>query len=664
MMNKKFFVVSLLIIGLIIPSFNFMVNADPVITSISENDFFLKEYKEKAGIDTDHVLEVGFTKDVVINVFDISYKLVGNQSDIDIFNDCVDISLVVKDNSFEFVGKVKKWGVYSVDIQPIVKGLTLSDYAWWHSGWSYYKTCNIADKIDDYAMKLVVGNVSGGQVDCESHANSDFSDLRFINLANDTEYPYWIENYTVDVQATLWVTNTDNASTILMYYGNSIADSTSNGSETFLYFDNWTVDNTGDWWSFRETAGGGDDTASNVYNYTGGVGYAKRLRYRYTTDLWVTAAAGATLRIGYCSNEWDITYQYPDDWIGTLVTTTEGDGSTSTKQAWTVYHDVDGAYAGAGYDILDPFDPNAYYIRDFTILAANATSQLYDDNGNRLDIVSETDNGDIPPAADLDDIIMFTYVNQADSYFGYSAVNGSLIVGGKRGTSENVIDMDWIFMSKYQAVEPSWSSFGGETVKPPDVPVTGIDFNVTLANQTDVCPCCISLCYNVSFINTTRCNVTLISNYTGTWIQMQSFEHNANGSYCFTVCDWTRYNFTYYFNFTFNNGVNYSSSDGHYIVTDSLNNCTSTSLGDTMEIYIEISQLVMLMLLGCWLFFTYLFYTQNTKERILAWVQFAFAMPLSFIIGGIVANYTMGYVVAVVIPLLSIVIMVDAYYRK
>lgn len=82
---------------------------------------------------------------------------------------------------------------------------------------------------------------------------------------------------------------------------------------------------------------------------------------------------------------------------------------------------------------------------------------------------------------------------------------------------------------------------------------------------------------------------------------------------------------------------------------------------DSMEINIEISQLVMLMLLGCWLFFTALFYKEE-KEIVIAWVQFSFAMPLSFIIGGVVASYTLGYAVAVIIPLLSLVILADAYY--
>jgi len=76
-------------------------------------------------------------------------------------------------------------------------------------------------------MKLTVGNSTGGDVTCDGHAKSDFGDIRFVALDNSTEYPYWIENYTTNVQATIWINNTDNASTILMYYGNSVASTTS-----------------------------------------------------------------------------------------------------------------------------------------------------------------------------------------------------------------------------------------------------------------------------------------------------------------------------------------------------------------------------------------------------------------------------------------------------
>jgi len=337
-----------------------------------------------------------------------------------------------------------------------------SQNGWWNSDWNYFKTATITNKRDDYQTKLVVGNSTGGDVHCEGHAKSDFGDIRFVNLANDTEYPYWMENYTADTQATFWINNSDNASTILIYYGNSETSTTSNGSNTFLYFDNWTVDHTGDWWSFRETAGGGDDTANNVLNITGGVGYNTRLRYRHTMKYWNTVGTGASFRVGYCSNEWDATYQYPDDWIGTLTTAGSGDGSSATAQAWTVYHDVNGVTGNTGYEITDPFSTSAYYVWDYTLLSDNATTKRYDDNGNLLESSSELDVGDIPPANDLDNIVMFTYVDKGAGYFEHDAVNGELIVGGNRTTTADVFSIDWMFRSLYTATEPSWLSFGSE----------------------------------------------------------------------------------------------------------------------------------------------------------------------------------------------------------
>ncbi|GAH26346.1 unnamed protein product, partial [marine sediment metagenome] len=181
-----------------------------------------------------------------------------------------------------------------------------------------------------------------------------------------------------------------------------------------------------------------------------------------------TVGAGASFRVGYCSNEWDGTYQYPDDWIGTLTTASSDDGSGPTSQAWTVYHDVDGSAGAApdGYEVTDPFSSSSYYVRDYTLISTIVTSKHYDDSGNLLGTSTEPDADDIPPAADLDNIIMFTYVNEGDSFFEHDAVNGEIIVGGYRDTTKNVFSIDWMFLSKYLATEPSVSSVGDEQSQP------------------------------------------------------------------------------------------------------------------------------------------------------------------------------------------------------
>jgi len=114
--------------------------------------------------------------------------------------------------------------------------------------WDYYRTITVSNKLDDYQTKIVVGNSTGGNVNCSGYANSNFSDLRFV-YDNSTELPYWIENYTVDTQCTVWVNNSGNYSSFEMFYGNTDATvSTSNGSNTFIRWDDfdegYSVDDT------------------------------------------------------------------------------------------------------------------------------------------------------------------------------------------------------------------------------------------------------------------------------------------------------------------------------------------------------------------------------------------------------------------------------------
>jgi len=137
----------------------------------------------------------------------------------------------------------KYWFAFKPSSETIQQAISNNHFycldPWWSSSWDYYKTASISNKVDDYQMKLVVGNSTGGDVTCDGHAKSDFGDIRFVNLANDTEYPYWMENHTANTQATFWIKNSDNASTILMYYGNSGVSTTSNGTDTFIAWDDF-----------------------------------------------------------------------------------------------------------------------------------------------------------------------------------------------------------------------------------------------------------------------------------------------------------------------------------------------------------------------------------------------------------------------------------------
>ena len=181
-------------------------------------------------------------------------------------------------NNLNFTRNTNGWFNFSNTLTP-------SD--WWNNDWTYRKSLTICNKIDDYQMKLFVGNSTGGNVTCEGHANSDFGDIRFI-YNNVTELPYWRENYTTDTQATFWINNSGNYSLIYMYYGNNATSTTSDGDSTFIFFDDaesggiedkWLINNetnaysnynetqaySGNWSIILNDTSGQFDGANNTY---------------------------------------------------------------------------------------------------------------------------------------------------------------------------------------------------------------------------------------------------------------------------------------------------------------------------------------------------------------------------------------------------------------
>ncbi|GAI82936.1 unnamed protein product, partial [marine sediment metagenome] len=125
---------------------------------------------------------------------------------------------------------VALWYRYSTD------NLTWSN-GWWDADWHYRKKLSISNASSGYQMKIIVGNISGGNVTCDGHTQKDFDDIRFISNSTGNEIPYWRENYTDDAQATFWIKNSYNDSKIWMYYNNSGASTTSNGNTTFIWFE-------------------------------------------------------------------------------------------------------------------------------------------------------------------------------------------------------------------------------------------------------------------------------------------------------------------------------------------------------------------------------------------------------------------------------------------
>jgi len=156
----------------------------------------------------------------------------------------------------------------------------------WLTGWTYRKTITLSrasGAVSNYQMKLLVGESAGAageDVDCNSHCQTDFDDLRFTNAAG-TVLDYWIESITGTTPnqlAIVWIEFDSigtGATTFYMYYGNAAATAVSSGANTFITFDDFERGSDGDTvgGSWTEVAAhchiSTEQDIGNVAGYTG-----------------------------------------------------------------------------------------------------------------------------------------------------------------------------------------------------------------------------------------------------------------------------------------------------------------------------------------------------------------------------------------------------------
>jgi hypothetical protein len=190
---------------------------------------------------------------------------------------------------------------------------------WYNSSWGYKKSIGINCDTNqtNYQMKLIVGYsaaATGENVDCNSHCQTDFDDLRFTTANETTLLDYWIEQSQADgasYNATVWVEvdsiSSANTTVIYMYYGNAGAGAASNGANTFGagmfddfedYADEENISNKGNiTWTPTE-AGGGTIKVDTATFYSG----SRSMRItRATADINVAMPliAGTSYAIRY-----------------------------------------------------------------------------------------------------------------------------------------------------------------------------------------------------------------------------------------------------------------------------------------------------------------------------------------------------------------------------
>ena len=406
---------------------------------------------------------------------------------------------------------------------------------WWNTDWQYYKIlCIDANGYSGfYQMCLNVSYSSGGNVSCEGHCQSDFDDIRFVDIDNSTVLPYWRETYVDSQYAIIWVNVSADAMSdgrILMYYGNPSASSASDGDDTFIYYNDGTkttgfttwggspsITTDGDYLDIHPT------TDERVRAYTGNLiseGALLKVRYKqYGTNV-------NAQRVFFCHpSETDFEYNslgvYDADKWDYWRFRSEKDGTAS-------YNSISGLPDFYNFHIYE----TAWFNDDGT-----DTGKFWYDGALKS---TKTDN---IPTTDM-------YVGVITDY----PSNGLLI--------------DYIIVRKYTSPEPSWSSFGSEqaqggwTNTPPSIsnpsPVngsTGVMLQPTVSVQV-----------NDSDGNQTE--VWLYTNETGSWVlRNHATFTDGNGTITYNYVNASSYDTTYYWKVCVTDGENWNNQTFHFTTT-------------------------------------------------------------------------------------------------
>ena len=117
--------------------------------------------------------------------------------------------------------------------------------SWWNplSAWRYKCpitiTNNSGEALSDFqvCIELTPSNFN------YEHCRKDGGDIRFLNYEENTELPYWVEEWNYNGTSKIWVKidNIPRGSNVCsyLYYGNCDAESNSDGSATFELFDDF-----------------------------------------------------------------------------------------------------------------------------------------------------------------------------------------------------------------------------------------------------------------------------------------------------------------------------------------------------------------------------------------------------------------------------------------
>ena len=308
---------------------------------------------------------------------------------------------------------------------------------WWDFGFKFRRPVSISNP----AAKTLDGYQLFMSIPCNPKMNADFSDLRFAQYnsssAQNKELPYWIENKTDGVGATVWVKSDSikdsGTSTMYMYYGNSTAATASNGDLTFEYFDDFESGNLKNGWTFWNPG------ANDGYSLTDRPGWL-RIKVVGDSDSWETVNTAPFMYWTQPNPGTNFVVQAREDGAGVGATNRHSllayiislNLGREAKGYWGAYMSTTSCkFEADGFrgTIGDPGAP-VHYIR-----FRKADNTLYYDWSADWTNWTNTGSYNLPSAP------------------GYWGVGGKSWGGGGSFNA----DFDYFFVRKYASPEPSWT---------------------------------------------------------------------------------------------------------------------------------------------------------------------------------------------------------------
>jgi len=382
-------------------------------------------------------------------------------------------SWMIKDQEYRFkwqydvpLGSDGKWDLMAKLSSDPLGTWRVSIDPWWDSDWDYYKTIEVADKIEDYQMKLRIGQAddSSGNfnISCEDHCQDDFGDIRFVRESdNSTELPYWIEYIANSENCTIWVNNSYNESKINMYYGTSgTSTTTSDGNTTWDWYEIWTFDDTGKYSTVAGAAGNYgyfDDNEEDV-----NVPYRQLISWQ--ANQWVEHQYGAGAVHGYANDE---VAMYSDDAIHFWLISDTDVSAGATTMAVDFRCRSGASQSTSGWSTFSFVPITGWYVTDIRVgSTSNAVAKVFKEDDDVNIYTSATVTTNIPATVDRSQYI--SYGNAVapateTQMWGYDAGAEAVtygVISDTRGDLE--ANTKWNCIGKYNLTEPSWSSFGSE----------------------------------------------------------------------------------------------------------------------------------------------------------------------------------------------------------